>query len=434
MKPFESETPERAKRLLLLCTTTGYQAQAFGDAAVKLGLAVQLATDRCQVLVDPWQDGALALRFEKPREAAQVILEYARRNPVDGIVAVGDRATPAAAWACRALGLVSNSPEAAEACRDKYKSRERLRAAGLQVPPFERFRLDNDPRRIAPEVAYPCVLKPLALSASRGVIRANEPEEFVQAFERIGALLRSPEVQVLREETSDFIQVERFIPGREVALEGLVHRGRLKVLALFDKPDPLDGPFFGETLYVTPSWLPADTQQAIFATFEQATHALGLSHGPLHAELRLNEQGPWILEVAARSIGGLCSRVLRFDGGMSLEELIIRQALGIDVSGVEREKAAAGVMMIPIPQAGIYECVEGLEAARTTPGVEEVTITAKPEQKLVPLPEGSSYLGFIFARGSTPEFVEQALREAHRKLRFVVRPLLPVVPANSRTG
>ena len=421
----------RGRRVLLLCTTTGYQTRAFAEAAAGLGVEVVFGTDRCHVLEDPWGDGALALRFENARESAGVIADYARANPLDGVVAVGDRPTPTAAWACQALGFLHNSPEAAEACRDKYQSRERLRAAGLRVPTFRRFQVDDDPRAIAREVEFPCVLKPLALSASRGVIRADTPEEFVAAFERIRALLRSRDVQVLREETSNFIQVERFILGCEVALEGLLDRGRLKVLALFDKPDPLDGPFFEETLYVTPSRLAPATQKEIVAAVGQACKALGLSHGPLHAELRLNREGPWVLEVAARSIGGLCARALQFEGGTSLEELIIRQALGEDVSGVAREGAAAGVMMIPIAQAGIYEGVEGVQAAEETTGVEEVIITAKAEQKLVPLPEGASYLGFIFARGSAPQLVEGALRAAHAKLRFRIRTELPVVTGQS---
>lgn len=419
------------KRVLLLSTTTGYQTRAFAEAAARLGVEVVFATDRCRVLDDPWGDGALALRFEDARESAAAIADYARAHSVHGVVAVGDRPTPAAAWVCQELGFAHNSPAAAEACRDKYKSREQLRAAGLRVPPFRRFLLDDDPRGIARMVEFPCVLKPLALSAGRGVIRADTPEEFVAAFERIRALLRGPDVQVLREDTSDFIQVERFIPGREVALEGLLHRGRLKVLALFDKPDPLDGPFFEETIYVTPSRLGSDVREGIVAAIGGAVQALGLSHGPIHAELRLNPEGAWVLEVAARSIGGLCSRALRFDGGMSLEEVIIRQALGEDVSGISRERIAAGVMMIPIPCAGIYEGVEGVETAEEAPGVEEIAITAKPEQKMVPLPEGASYLGFIFARGSTPQFVEDALRGAHQKLQFQIRPALPVITSRS---
>jgi len=296
--------------------------------------------------------------------------------------------------------------------------------------------VDTDPRRLAEMgaagLASPWVLKPLALSASRGVIRADAADEFVRAFERIRALLRTPEVGVLREETSNFIQVESYVEGAEIAVEGIVDRGRLRILAIFDKPDPLVGPFFEETIYVTPSRLAADTQQHVIQTLGRAVQALGLYHGPLHAELRINREGIWVMEVAARPIGGLCSRALRFriplvDDNVSLEELLIRLALGLDVSRIYRENAAAGVMMIPIPQAGFYQETHGVDEALATPGIEEIHITAKVRQKLVPLPEGSSYLGFIFSRGPSPEFVEDALRHAHEKLRFVLTPALPVI-------
>ena len=424
------------KRLLILCTTTGYQTRAFVEAAEKLGLDVVFGNDRCHVLEDPWQDGALPLRFEDPENSARQIVEYARGARIDGIVSLGDRPTPTAARASQALKLPHHPPEAADICRDKYLSRERLRAAGLNVPAFTRFSFDSDPREILSRrndaINFPCVLKPLALSASRGVIRADSPQEFVSAFGQIKALLRSPDVQVMREGTSHFIQVESYIEGAEIAVEGLLDRGRLQVLAIFDKPDPLTGPYFEETIYVTPSRLKTETQSAVIETLERAAHALELFHGPLHAELHLNSRGNWILEVAARSIGGLCSRALRFtspDFGdfISLEELIIRLALGHDIRDVYREEVASGVMMIPIPQAGIFEQAEGVEEALETTGVEEIRITAKPNQKLVPLPEGSSYLGFIFARGATPDFVEAALRQAHKKLQFVIHPALPVV-------
>jgi biotin carboxylase len=325
--------------------------------------------------------------------------------------------------------LRGHPPEATDLCRDKYRSRERLRDAGLSVPAFKRFPLHSDPRPVvaSAEITFPCVLKPLALSGSRGVIRADTPEEFVQAFERIRKLLRSPEVGVLREETSEFIQVENYIDGLEIAVEGLVDRGKLKVLAIFDKPDPLVGPFFEETIYVTPSLLEPSIQAEVARTLQRGVDALGLFHGPFHAELRVKGNCNWILEIAARPIGGLCARSLRFGNGTSLEELIIRHALDEPVTHLEREEASSGVMMIPIPREGIYKGVEQLEQAAQVPGIESIEITAKLRQKLVPLPEGSSYLGFIFARGDSPQYVEAALREAHRKLRFIISSSLPVL-------
>jgi biotin carboxylase len=414
-------------KLLLLSTTTGYQASAFRDAARRIGLPLALATDRCHVLDDPWQDGAIAVRFQHRRESAQAIVDFARTQRVAGIVAIGDQTAVVAALAAQGLKVPFHPPEAAEACRDKFIMRGRFRAAGMNVPSYARFRAREDIDKALASAPFPCVLKPTGLSASRGVIRANNGAEFRAAWDRIHTLLEEPDVRILSEEDEPVIQVESYVPGSEIAVEGLMTRGRLKVLAIFDKPDPLEGPFFEETIYTTPSRLDAATQRAIAACTEQAVAALGLRHGPLHAEMRLNSKGCWMLEVAARPIGGLCAQVLRFSGGMSLEELLLRHAMGEDVARAQREAHAAGVMMIPIAAAGVFEGVDGVEQARRVRGIESVEITAKLRQKLVPLPEGASYLGFIFARGGSPKFVEKALREAHGKLRFVVSANLAVV-------
>jgi biotin carboxylase len=421
----DNGSSSQPRRLLLLFTTTGYNGRDFVEAARKLGVAAVLGTDRCHLLEDPWHDGAIPVRFEEPEWAVAEILAFAREHPLHALIPVGDRPAVVAALASQALGLRHNPPQAAAATRNKFLAREAFRAAGLRVPRFTRFPLDGDPGAAAAAAPFPCVLKPLCLSASRGVIRADDPAQFVAAFRRIRGLLLTPEIRLLQDEAADWILVEEFIEGAEVALEGLLDGGRLRPLALFDKPDPLDGPFFEETLYVTPSRLPDRVQAGIVREAERAAAALGLVHGPIHAELRLNAAGPWVLEVAARTIGGLCSRALRFGLGMSLEELIIRHALGMEIAP-DREKAAAGVMMIPIPRRGVLKGVEGEAEARGVPGIEDVAITAKPEQDLVPLPEGSSYLGFIFARAASPQEVEAALRKAHRHLRFDIVPSLPV--------
>lgn len=300
-----TQTAKTGPRVMLLFTTTGYEAREFVDAARQLGVDTILGSDRCHVLEDPWQDAALPLRFEKPQEAAQHIVNYARTHAVEAIVPIGDTPVLTAALASQALGLSHNAPQAAAASRNKFIMRQILQQAGLQVPWFKSFPMPADPRVLQHEVPYPCVVKPLALSASRGVMRANTPEEFVKAFWRLRALLKGPDIRQKQDEAHDEILVESFISGGEVALEGLVQEGRLHVLALFDKPDPLDGPFFEETLYVTPSRLSAAMQEAIGRCTEQAARALGLVHGPLHAELRINKDGPWVLEVAARAIGGL---------------------------------------------------------------------------------------------------------------------------------
>jgi len=419
-------------RLLLLCSKLGYQTRAFADAAEELGVDVVYGTDRCHVLEDPWRDQALALHFEDPDGSARSVVAAAAAKPVHAVIAIGDRPTPAAARVAQALGLPGHPPEAADLCRDKYRSRERLKASGLSVPSFQRFRLDEDPAGIAEGLKYPCVVKPIALSGSRGVIRADNSKGFVAAFERVRRLLAGAEIKALREDTSEFVQVEDYIDGAEVAVEALLERGRLHVLAIFDKPDPLTGPYFEETIYVTPSRLPDGIQESVMRALDASVRALGLYHGPVHAEFRLASGRVYVMEVAARCIGGLCARALRFrfplvKQEMSLEEVLVRLALGNEVKRVVREDRASGVMMIPIPKGGFYEDVRGVQYAMAVPGIFDLEITAKPQQKLVPLPEGSSYLGFIFAREQTPELVVQALREAHGKLEFVVAAELPIV-------
>ena len=422
------------KRLILIGATTGYQTRVFAAAAERLGYELALATDRCHVLEDPWGDRAIALRFEDPPGAAATLAAEARVDGgrvdggrvdgggVDGIVALGDRPAYIAALAAKRMGIPYNSPASVAASRDKFLAHDQFRAAGLLVPEFRRVALSEGPEHAAQEAHYPCVLKPLGLSASRGVIRANNTAEFTVAFRRIERLLADPDIARLHEDQDRFLQVESFIEGREFALEGILTHGELRVLALFDKPDPLDGPFFEETIYVTPSREDAATQDAIVRTTQAAVKALGLTHGPIHAETRVNSGGVWMLEVAARPIGGLCARVLP-----GLEDLILRHAAGVESGGLAMPTPAAGVMMIPIPREGIYVDVEGLNAARAQPGIEDVIITAKQGQKLVPLPEGASYLGFIFARWETTDAVERALRSSHAQLRFEIATALPVV-------
>jgi len=422
------------KILLILASKLGYQTRGFAEAAERLGIEVRFGTDRCHQLEDPWADGALPLHFENPQQAAQEILRRWNAEPPQAILALGDRPTAAAAYAARTLGIAGNPPEAVEASRNKLRQREILSAAGLQVPGFFSFAVSDAVSNVVSRVQLPCVVKPLALAASQGVIRANDPSDFERAVERIRALLASPEIQALREPLSDRILVEGYIPGREVAVEGLMERGRLRVLAIFDKPDPLEGPYFEETIYVTPSRLPEENQAAVRDCASRAVCALGLTTGPIHAEFRVNASGPWALEVAPRPIGGLCSRALRFGSEqMLLEELLVRHALGLGGSDVEREDVASGVMMIPVPRSGIFDGVQGVEEAERIPGIGEIRITARLRDYVAAWPEGSSYLGFIFARGQSPAEAEAALRAAHAMLRFKFSPRLPVEhPATRR--
>ena len=409
--------PTSASRLLLLLPTTTYRTEAFVEAAAKLGVELVCASERPSTLEHLSPDTLVTLDFADPLASAETIARFARRRPIDAVVPVDDLTTIVAAAISERLGLKANSLPAVTTARDKHAMRRCLAEAGVPVPRFQLVPLAEDPRARAEKVEYPCVLKPLALSASRGVIRADDARDFVAAFGRIAAILERVDAAP-PDESRRALLVEEFVPGREVALEGLLIGGTLHALALFDKPDPLDGPFFEETIYVTPSRLPETTQSRIAAVTRDACSALGLTEGPIHAELRVNERGPFVLEVAARSIGGLCSRTLTFGTGLSLEELILCHALGRPLESLERERRAAGVMMIPIRRAGRLTAVHGTEEAAAVHGVEDVAITMHPGQEVVPLPEGWQYLGFIFARAETPATVEQALRQAHARLRF----------------
>ncbi len=420
-----------ARRVLLLATTTGYQTRMFADAAASLGVEVVYATDRCDQLDDPWRDDAIPVRFHEEWRSVDTVLKRLDARPVSGVLVVGDRPSVLAAFITRLLGLPGHSPEAAAIARDKRLSRERLKIAGLLVPDFLAVPSTIDPSTLLSKVNFPAVVKPTVLSASRGVIRVDDTSSFVTAFRRVQRMLASNDIKELRDPESDVILIESYIPGAEYALEGILEHGVFHALAIFDKPDPLEGPFFEESIYVTPSRANASTQREINEVVERAAKALGLHHGPVHAECRVNSKGVYVLEVAARPIGGLCARALRFvkpgEPSIGLEQLLLRHAIGLPVGEWVRETAASAVMMIPIPRSGVFRGVAGVDEAKTVAGVDEVLITAKPDQQLLALPEGSSYLGFIFAHAPTPGAAEQAVRAAHACLRLNIDPLLEVL-------
>jgi len=425
-------TSRAPARVLVLTTTTGYQTRMFAAAAGRLGIELVYATDRCDHLDDPWRDAAIPVRFHEEWRSVDAILTAVERRPVAGVLALGDRPTVMAAQVARLLNLPGHPPEAALAARDKRLAREKFTNAGLPVPASLAMPVRTDPVSVLSRVTFPVVLKPTVLSGSRGVIRVDDALGFAAAFERIRRLLQAPDVLELRDPEADVIQVERYIPGTEFAVEGLLEHGRLRTVALFDKPDPLEGPFFEETIYVTPSRATADVQAGITAAVERAVRALGLHHGPVHAECRVNRQGVFVLEVAARPIGGLCANALAFERGeqrIGYEDLLLRHAAGHPAGEWQRESQASAVMMVPGPRSGTFRRVEGLEAAAAVPHVGGIEITAKPDQQLLMLPEGSSYLGFIFARAATAGEAEAAVRAAHGRLRFTIDPLLPLVSA-----
>ncbi len=412
-----------APRLLLLLPSTTYRAAAFVEAARRLDVALTVATDQASVFASGGgrgREGIVTFDFADAERAAEQARAFAAGHPVAAVVGVDDDTAVVAAVIAEALALPGNPVGAALAARDKHRQRVLLAAAGVRVPAFALRRIEEDPAAVARAAPYPCVLKPLCLSASRGVIRADAPAAFVAAYEQLAAILAAPDAAARGEAARAYL-VEAFVPGPEVAVEGLLDDGRLHVLALFDKPDPLDGPYFEETIYVTPSRLPPEAQAAVADCAQRATRALGLVTGPVHAELRVSDAGATLIELAARPIGGRCSRVLRFGDGEAaapLEEVLLRHALGLPIATLRREAAAAGVMMIPNPGAGRLRGVRGVDEARAVALVEGVDITAHRGEELVPLPAGSRYTGFIYARGPAPGAVVDALRQAHGRLAF----------------
>ncbi len=409
------------KRVLLVLPSSTYRTHAFVSAALKLGVELIIATDQRQAMSDLVPNNTMRINFHDSDNIKSVVRGFDSGRPFDAVLGVDDISAWVAAIAATTQPIAHNAPEALQAARNKGLMRARIRESGLNSPRVTAIPVEQNPTGFLSSIDFPCVLKPSFLSASRGVTRANNRNEFEAAFERIVQLLALPDVAGKRM-PGDAIEilVEDYIPGIEVALEGILSNGELKTLAIFDKPDPLEGPHFIETIYATPSRLPAYVQREITHTAHQAALAIGLKHGPIHAEIRVNDQGAWVVEIAGRSIGGLCSQVLRFDDGSSLEELIIRQALGQDMSAVQRERQAAAVMMIPVLQSGILTGVKGVEQAKVIDAIEDVLITIPRNQEILAMPEGGRYLGFIFARADLPEQAESAIREAHDLLQVEV--------------
>lgn len=418
------DNQEHRSRIAVVLPSDGYRATAFLDAANRLGIDAMVATDQSPPMATAMEDRLVVVDLDDPEGSAARISALAARNPVDAVVGVDDQGVLIAATANEALGLPGNPPDAVAATRDKSEMRSIFSAWSIPQPDFRVVRRGADVTVLADQVGLPCVVKPVSLSASTGVIRADSPQQVVAAEQRIRRILEAhghaPDEPLL---------IERFIPGAEFSLEGLMVHGRLDVLAIFDKPDALDGPFFEETIYVTPTCLSPNRQDEVVAAVSAGAKALGLDHGPIHAEVRITgideaisdeHTGVHVLEIAARSIGGMCSRVLQFGSDITLEEVILRNALGLGTDGLERSGEASGVMMIPIPRSGRLATVDGIDAARNVEGVVGIEITASLGRHIDALPEGGRYLGFIYARGSTIDRVEASLRRAHSSLRITI--------------
>lgn len=411
-------------RILIIAPHGSYRTAPFIQAARQLGVSVLIASDEGQhSLVSEYARG-LHLDPRDVRSAMPLIREEAERHgPFSAVVGTDDASVELAAAAAQYFDLPHNPPAALRLSKRKDLARERLQQAGIPKPAHWLIDLRESRTAQAARIDYPAVVKPLALSASRGVIRVDNAAQFTRACARVERMLDCE--PHLDDYLRQHLLVEQFVPGREVAVEGMLYNGQLQILALFDKPDPLDGPFFEETYYISPGRVDPAQQTRLYDVIQATCDAYGLREGPIHAECRVNGQGVWVLEVAARTIGGLCGRLLQFGTGLSLEQLVLQHAMNRPVP-VENLAHGAGVLMIPIPQGGIFKRVEGLLQARRVSGIEEISIQIREGYAVTPLPEGASYLGFIFARAPDADRAEQALREAHACLKIVIDPLIQV--------
>lgn len=407
-------------RVLLIVPSATYKAPDFLEAARRMGVDVVVGSPERHVLAGVMGDHSLTLPLEDPEAAVEAIVSHDGRLPIDAVVAVDDAGAVAAALASQRLGLAHNPADAVAATRDKAEMRRRFAVAEVPQPPFATIGPElagHDVTRVTDGIGYPCVIKPTTLSASQGVIRADGPEEAVGVLSRVRSIAADAGVAGRTP-----VIVERFVPGAELAVEAILDGGELETLAVFDKPDPLDGPYFEETIYVTPSRLSRTDLDSALAAVSSATAALGLVTGPVHAEVRVRDGRCAIVEVAARTIGGLCSRALYFGSGRSLEELVLANSLGMRQNDDGASHGSSGVLMLPIPRAGVLVGVEGKDRALEVEGIVGVETTIPPGHTVVPVPEGNRYLGFVFARGERPEDVERALRAAQSEIYVRVEP------------
>ncbi len=400
--------------VLLIIPTQTYRATDFVKAATELDIALSVASEEELPLLPA--ERQIRVDCSRPEWSSQILADHAARLPIDAIVPLDDQGVVMAARAAQLIGLPHNPPSAAAATRNKAMMRRRLAQDEVSQPQFAVLESGDCAADVASRLGYPVVFKPLSRSGGQGVIRVDRGTQAEPATRRIRRILAEE-----GENPNQPILVEQFLPGGEVAVEGLLSEGRLTILAIFDKPGVSQGPYFEETVLIAPSRLPSPVLAEVEHLTRRAVTALGLNEGPVHAELRIGPDRVSVLEVAARSIGGLCSRSLRF-GLMadSWESLILRQALGTKLPSAVRQPTATGVMMLPIPRSGRLMRVEGSDRALRTPGIVDLQITAPTGQKIKALPEGDRYLGFLFAAAPRASGVEQALREGFSQLEIII--------------
>ncbi len=418
-----SQTKQTANSALLLLPKDGYRGDDFLLAAKALDIKVIVARNLCQKLADNWRlDALLSIPFKDPAKAAKLVQQELADQTPQVVIGIDDQGVEAAAAIANALHIKSNSPLAVEMLHDKYRFRKLQQQLGLPVPEFSPVQISGHRVSRNQPFKFPCVVKPTRLSGSLGVIRVDAAAELDEVMTRVSHIIDHSAM-----DTSGInLLLEQYLEGSEHALEAIIEKGELRTLAIFDKPDPLEGPYFEETIYATPSRLPQDIQKEFQRQVQLICRQAGIMDGPVHAEARIHDDTVTLLEAAPRSIGGSCGKVLRHALGMSLEELILRHALGETLPAINGTGPAAGVMMLPVPAAGIFNAIDGVEEAQTISGIDAVEVSARSGDRVLPLPDESIYLGFVFASGESPELVVSALRKARDCLQIRIKPILEV--------
>jgi len=406
--------------VLLISPPESYRIQPYVRAALSLDLEINIASEGEWAISSPHSAG-IDVPLQDHQSALPILLELFKQRQYDAVIGTDDSTLELAAKLAEKTGLQQNPPTAVRLARRKDLSRLCLHQAGIRVPAFLVVEASEQQLFDEPYFGFPCVIKPLALSASRGVIRANTCESLNRGVKR--------SLRIISEQTDlyekNHLLLEQFIDGREFAIEGILSDRQLDILAIFDKPDPMEGPYFEETYYISPARISPNERQILIETVQNACRAFGLVTGPVHAECRLNKEGAWLIEMAARTIGGLCSRLLTFGTGYSLEQLVLANAIGLELPQ-ELKDGAAGVLMLPTETAGILRRVEGVMRAEKVPYIDDIEISLREGYRVSPLPEGTSYLGFVFSTAPDSDKVEQALRDAYALLNPVIAPYWPV--------
>lgn len=372
----------------------------------------------------PCVDDDLVDRFLRiPDRSSKEVAAYVERQCegllVSGVLASDDWDVVAAAMIADKLGLRFVGVETALAATNKFLMRQRLRNGGAVVPDFQCFAIGDNAGEIAKSLRFPVVIKPTYGQGSLGVIRADTVDEFEKAFQYTSRIIVDLDMRPSAVRDRSGILVEQYIPGEEYTVELLMHEGKPYSLAVFEKPDPLEGPYFEEGIYVTPIRRDEKIRSLLVEAAIRGSRALGIETGPCHCELRLSGELPYILEIAARPIGGFCSQVFADLMGFDLHDLVLQNAVGLPVMPPPiADGVALGVMMLPVPGRGNLARVSGVDRALDIDGIMSVKIHVEAGSRILPYPEQSCYIGTVLATGSSADEVVARLKSAAKAVSF----------------